>query len=146
LGADRTSAPLRRLAEAIFGYDACVHWNLIHHLVRKTGHFMGYGVFSLICFRSLWISFQTPASRLQRQMRAHGLAILSTFLVAAADEIHQSLLPNRNGQFSDVLLDTCGAVALALVLFMAMQVAEYRRQARERSNCHPEPASVEAAA
>ena len=65
-------------------------------------------------------------------MRAHGLAILATFLVASADEFHQSFLPNRTGQFSDVLLDTCGAVALCLVLFLAMQAVEWRRQARAR--------------
>ena len=36
-GADRTSDPLQRMVEAIFGYDACVHWDLIHHLIRKSG-------------------------------------------------------------------------------------------------------------
>jgi len=35
------------------------------------------------------------ASLLLRRLRAHGLAILSTFLVASADEFHQSFLPNR---------------------------------------------------
>jgi VanZ family protein len=126
LGAEHTSAPLQRLVEAIFGYNVCVHWNLIHHLIRKTGHFMGYGIFSLVCFRGFWITLQSAAFRLPRQLRAHGLAILATFLVASADELHQSFLPNRTGQFSDVLLDCCGAVALGLVLFLAMQAVQLR--------------------
>ena len=54
----RTTPALRcsALAEAIFGYDVGVHWGLIHHLIRKTGHFMGYGIFSLVCFRGFWMS------------------------------------------------------------------------------------------
>jgi VanZ family protein len=146
LGADHTSAPLQRIAEALFGYDACVHWDLIHHIIRKTGHFMGYGIFSLICFRSFWITLQDAASRLLRQMKAHGLAILATFLVASADEFHQSFLPNRTGQFSDVLLDTCGAVTLGLMLFLAMRAVQRRRQARVRASCNLEPAYADLAA
>ncbi len=125
-GADRTSAPLRRVVEAIFGYDACVHWNLIHHIIRKTGHFIGYGVFSLVCFRASWITLLHTASRLLRQLRAHGLAILFTFLVASADEFHQSFLPNRTGQLSDVLLDVAGAAALCFALVLVMQALEMR--------------------
>jgi VanZ family protein len=146
LGADRTSAPLQRIVEAIFGYDVCVHWNLIHHLIRKTGHFMGYGIFFLICFRGFWITLQSAAFRLPRQLRAHGLAILATFLVASADEFHQSFLPNRCGQFNDVLLDCCGAMALGLALFLVMQAVELRRQARARAVCRLEPAYAGAAA
>ncbi len=139
-GGDRTSAPLQRVVEAIFGYDVCVHWDLIHFFIRKTGHFMGYGMFSAVCFRAFWITLRGAASRLVRQLRAHGLAILATFLVASADEFHQSFLPNRTGCFSDVLLDTCGGMALGLVLFVAMQAVEGRRQARARAICRLEPA------
>jgi len=144
-GADRTSAPMQRIAEAIFGYGVGLHWELIHQLIRKTGHFMGYGVFSLVCFRAFWIELRGASSRLRRQLRAHGLAILATFLVASADEIHQSFLPNRCGQFSDVLLDTCGGVVLGLVLFVAMQTAEGWRMARERASDRSEPVCAEAA-
>jgi VanZ family protein len=145
-GADHTSAPLKRVVEAIFGYDVCVHWDLIHHLIRKTGHFMGYGLFSLICFRSFWITLQNTAFELPRQLRAHGLAILATFLVASADELHQSFLPNRTGQFSDVLLDCCGAAALCFVLFLGMQAAEGLRQARAKASFRLKPAYAGAAA
>jgi VanZ family protein len=125
LGADHTSDPLQSAAEAIFGYDVGLHWDLIHHLIRKTGHFVGYGIFALACFRSFWMVLLRTESRALRQMRAHGLAILATFLAAGADEFHQSFLPNRSGQFSDVLLDTLGAVTLCLVLFLAMRAAQW---------------------
>jgi VanZ family protein len=144
-GADRTSAPLQRVAEAIFGYGVGLHWEVIHHLIRKTGHFMGYGIFCLICFRGFWIELQGAVSRLTRQLRAYGLAVLVTFLVASADEFHQSFLPNRTGQFSDVLLDTCGGMVLGLMLFLAMQAAEDRRQAREHATCSRHADCAEAA-
>jgi VanZ family protein len=145
-GADRTSEPLRRVAEALFGYDACVQWDLIHHIIRKTGHFMGYGFFSLVCFRGFWMEFQDTALRLRRQLWAHGLAILATFLVACADELHQCFLPNRTGLFSDVLLDTCGAAAMGLLLFLAMQTAEGLKRARARAVRHSALACVDVAA
>jgi VanZ family protein len=137
-GGDRTSAPLQRAAESVFGYGVGLHWELIHFFIRKTGHFIGYGVFCVVCFRGFWIELQSVASRLSRQLRAHGLAIAVTFLVACADEIHQCFLPNRYGQFSDVLLDTLGGVALGLVVFVAMQLAESRRQARKIARCRRE--------
>ena len=146
LGADHTNAPLRRLAEMLCGNGVNAHWALIHHLIRKTGHFMGYGIFSLICFRGFWITLRSAAFRLPRQLRAHGLAILATFLVASADEFHQSFLPNRTGQFSDVLLDCCGAVVLCLALFLVMQAAELRRQSRARAGYRLGPAYAGAAA
>jgi len=133
LGADRTSEPLRRLAEALFGYDACVNWDVMHHLIRKTGHFLGYGAFSLVCFHAFWMTFRgvaSVASRMSRKLRAHGLALLLTFLVAGADELHQSFVPNRTGQFGDVLLDTCGGVVICFALFLAMQTFEWIKNVR----------------
>jgi VanZ family protein len=134
-GPEHTDAPLRRVAEAIFGYNVGVHWTLIHYLIRKTGHFLAYGVFSLVCFHGFWIALKQPASRWMRKLRTHGLSILVTFLVGGADEFHQTFVPNRFGSFRDVLIDTGGAVAMGLALFLAMWVAENRRQARERAIC-----------
>jgi VanZ family protein len=130
LGAEHTSGPLRRVTEALFGYDACANWNAIHILIRKTGHFIGYGLFSLVCFRSFWIALGSVTSRMQRLVRANGLALATTFLVAGADEFHQSFVPNRTGLFSDVLLDTCGGAALCFVLFLTMEVVEWVKRVR----------------
>jgi VanZ family protein len=129
-GANRTSAPLRRVVEAFFGFDACVHWNLIHHLIRKVGHFIGYGAFSLVCFRSFWMTLCGATTRMGKQLQAYGLALLVTLLAAGMDELHQSVVPNRSGSFSDVLLDVCGGVALCFALFLAMQAADWIKRVR----------------
>jgi len=118
-GADHTSEPLRHVAKSLFGFDQFAYWKPIHAIIRKTGHFIGYGVFSLVCFRAFRMMQRKPARRLSDRLSAHGLAIAATFLIASADEFHQTFLPNRIGCFSDVLLDTSGAVALGLLLFLA---------------------------
>jgi VanZ family protein len=131
-GWEHTNAPLRRVAEALCGSGVDAHWPLLHHLIRKTGHFVGYGVFALVCFRGFWLALPRTGSRLLRQLRAHGLAILCTFLVGGTDEWHQSFLPNRTAQFSDVLLDTCGGVVLCLALFLAMTWIGRCKEARSK--------------
>jgi VanZ family protein len=128
-GADHTSAPLRRVAETLFGFDQFAYWQPIHIAIRKTGHFFGYGLFSLVCFRAFRMIQLKPARRLGDRLAAHGLAIAATFLIASADEFHQTFLPNRIGCFSDVLLDTSGAVALGLLLFLSTTVGGLFRRA-----------------
>jgi VanZ family protein len=132
-GADHTSAPLRRIAEALFGFDRLAYWEPIHFVIRKTGHFIGYGLFSLVCFRAFRIMQRQPARRLSDRLSAHGLAIAATFVVASADEFHQTFLPNRYGCFSDVLLDTSGAVTLGLLLFLATVLVSLFRPAPVRA-------------
>jgi len=136
---------LHRAAAAIFGSGVGPHWELIHRSIRKAGHFVGYGMFCLVCFRGFWLELEGVPDRLSRQLRAHGLAILATILVASADEIHQSLLPNRYGEFGDVALDTCGGLAVGLVVLLSMQVAERLRQARDEIADLGEPACAEGA-
>jgi len=47
MGADHTGNPLRILYQAIFGRVSNAEWETIHHYLRKTGHFVGYGLIGL---------------------------------------------------------------------------------------------------
>jgi VanZ family protein len=47
---------------------------------------------------------------------AAAFSVLSIFLVASADELHQCFLPQRVGSFGDVMRDTFGTIFLNLVL------------------------------
>jgi VanZ family protein len=120
LGTDHTSAPLHAICQFFLGASVNEHWSSLHHVIRKVGHFSGYGAFSLICFRGFWMSFRSIPTRLWRNLSSHGLSLMTVFLVATADEIHQTYLPNRTGTFSDVLLDTTGAACLQLALFLVL--------------------------
>ena len=66
------------------------------------------------------MTFRTERSSGARKVSAHTLAMAGTFLVASADEFHQSFLPNRTGTPWDVLLDCCGALVAQLIIFLIM--------------------------
>ena len=78
-GANRTSAPLYAACHAIFGAAIDPRWSDIHHMIRKVGHFTGYGLFSLVVFRGVFLSIRqmrnlqltAPA----RQWISHSMAI-----------------------------------------------------------------------
>ena len=129
-GSNHTSEPLHRLFNLIFGSALDSRWALIHHMIRKTGHFTGFGILSLLCYRGFSLTLRTAATRLNSLTVSHALAIASAFLIAGADELHQSFLPNRTGCFSDVLLDTAGAAAAQLALFCILNTAAQISTAR----------------
>jgi len=136
-GANRTSAPLHSLLSSVLGSGIDANWSLLHHLIRKAGHFTGYGLFSLLCYRGFVLSLRnvahfTRSSRAARVL-SHALAVSTAFLVAGADELHQSFLPNRTGCFADVLLDTAGALTLQIALFLLIESFPGRREPRSRS-------------
>ncbi|HEY6489028.1 MAG: VanZ family protein [Terracidiphilus sp.] len=123
-GADHTSGPLRWLFEQLFGTVSEQRWILIHHYIRKTGHFVGYGLVALTWLRAWWMTL--PRAGFFKDAL---LALLGTALVAASDEFHQSFLPNRTSSPWDVLLDCCGAVVMQLLFFLILRVTSRMGQA-----------------
>lgn len=124
-GADRTSGPFRWIFESIFGPVSNARWLILHHLIRKTGHFFGYGGIGLAWLRAWWMTL--PKSHF---LHDAALALLGTALIASTDEFHQTFLPNRTGMASDVLLDCCGAITLQLMVYVFMRSFRPKRLAR----------------
>jgi len=87
------------------------HLNIV---LRKLGHFVGYGVLSWLLFRA-WKATLPVAS--SWALRWVVLALFSTTLVASADEWHQTTIPSRVGRVQDVLLDDSGAAVTQCLLF-----------------------------
>jgi len=86
---------------------------------RKIGHFFGYGAIGLLFRRAWHVSIKAWAlvAGSNIALYAASLGIVSTFAVASLEDWHQCFLPGRVGSFHDVLLDTCGALCLNLLLF-----------------------------
>jgi VanZ family protein len=124
-GADHTSHPLRLIFEALFGRVTDARWDVVHHYIRKSGHFIGYGLMGLAWLRAWWMSL--PRSRF---LTDAVLALIGTALVASCDEWHQTFLPNRTGTPWDVLLDCCGAFTLQLAVYLFVRSFRPRRLAR----------------
>ena len=125
-GSDHTSNPLRHLFETIFGHVSDARWVDIHHYIRKSGHFLGYGFIGLAWLRAWW--FTLPRSHFFPDAC---LAVLGTALVASCDEWHQTFLPNRTGTVSDVLLDCTGALILELIVYLLVRMFRPEELQRE---------------
>jgi VanZ family protein len=124
-GADHTSGPLRLIWEAIFGPVTNARWNVIHFMIRKSGHFFGYGFIGVAWLRAWWMTL--PQSHF---LEDTFLALIGTSLVASLDELHQTYLPNRTGSIWDVLLDCTGALTLQLIVYIYLRILRPKRLAR----------------
>ena len=118
MSAQHTSGFLRPIFERIFGPISDNVWWWAHHLFRKGGHFVGYGLVCLTFVRGwLWSSaWRVEASDTSWRRRSVALGVACTLIVASCDELHQSFTPGRSGQVPDVLLDTCGGLAMCLLV------------------------------
>ena len=121
-GADRTTHPLRWLVQSLVGQMDDNTWNVIHHCIRKSGHFLGYGALGLTWLRAWLMSL--PGFRFLMDSL---LALAGTALVASCDEWHQTYLPNRTGSPWDVLLDSCGALVTLLIVYVFMSLFRPKR-------------------
>lgn len=115
-------------------------WQL-NEVLRKTGHFLGYGVLSVLVFFALRYTNRDQLSPLlQRRwgtclhdlwrMEWVLLGVSVTVITAALDEIHQTFIPSRSGRWQDVVLDTCGAVVLQVMVYFFSRWALNRRSER----------------
>jgi len=115
-----TSSWLRPIYERVFGSISDSRWELLHHYLRKTGHFVGYGTVGFTFLRA-WLHTRARraiGSLLAWRVECTVLAILSTAVIASCDEFHQHFLPGRTGTPVDVLLDTSGACTMCLAVWL----------------------------
>ena len=87
---------------------------LIHYFVRKAAHMTEYFLLAL--------SLQLPLSTWLSKHLVPKLRILTGFaatvLFAALDEFHQSFVPGRSGNFTDVCIDSTGALIASVCLLI----------------------------
>ena len=109
MSSEHTGGILRPVLAWLLPWLRPAHADLIHYLVRKSGHVVEYGVLAL-----LWRRAFLPEGGLG--LTAGGWAALVVCLVVAAvDERHQAFIPSRTGTAADIVLDTVSAAA-AIVL------------------------------
>lgn len=86
--------------------------NLLHFYLRKTGHFVAYGLLYFLWFRAF------RGNLGWRHGRAFFPSIIFCLVVALLDEGHQSLFISRGSSLRDVALDLSGASSVALVTWI----------------------------
>jgi VanZ family protein len=97
-------------------------FELAHHIIRKSAHFVEYFIFFVLLYRGV---------RAGRRGWHWSWAFLAWGIAAvysATDEIHQIFVPSRGASAWDSLLDTTAALAALLVLSLV-----YRRVVAARS-------------
>jgi VanZ family protein len=86
-----------------------------HAVLRKVGHFVGYGILSFLLFRA-WRA--TIKRGVQWTILWAAVSFSMTAVVASLDEWHQTFLPSRTGTYKDVLLDSAAALCVQVLLFL----------------------------
>lgn len=85
----------------------------LHHFIRKNAHFFIYLVLGVLVKVALMNSGI-------RGFKAIGIGLAICVGYAFSDEFHQSFVPGRGAQLSDVVIDSCGAglgMVLQILLF-----------------------------
>jgi VanZ family protein len=139
--ANNTSSVLYTVIAALVPHVDQAFVSQLDEILRKTGHFAGYGILSALVFLALK---NTNYDRLRPLLRRSWglywrdfwrwdwalLGMLVTVVTAAADEIHQSFIPSRTGAWQDVVLDSCGAAVLQVIIYYLSLRAFNRHRAR----------------
>lgn len=117
---------LRQVFPSLSSHTSGLDASVLTFIVRKTAHFTEYAILGILFY---FFYHQTLPQK--NGLRLFVLAILSSFLYACTDEIHQLFVPGRSGQFNDVLVDTLGASFGCMVLVFSNYLKKVL-QARRR--------------
>lgn len=122
-----------KILEAIirfFAPDITLHKLFrLHILIRKTAHFVEYGILAILSVRALVLSMTMQGHRL----RTAAFAFLYVLFVAIIDESRQALSTQRSGRALDAAIDLSGAAA-ALLAWWLFLVWHRSRTKKNNSN------------
>jgi VanZ family protein len=113
--AEHTGRFLYPLLHFLMGLDPAA-FEVVHHYIRKCGHFVGYFTLSFFLFRAWRATLRLPWAP-RWAMRWATIAFFMSALVASLDEWHQTFIPSRTGAISDVMLDSFAALTAQVLIF-----------------------------
>ena len=105
------------------------HWlspqgaDLMHWMIRKSGHFTVYFIFGLLLFRAFY--------GVSLQKRSLYLAVYSVIILiffAMIDELHQSFIPSRTCLLSDVAIDSAGGIFAQVAIVFRKKTIRYYKE------------------
>jgi VanZ family protein len=129
MSAANTGQWLLTVCHWLWGQTATPALQTANTILRKSGHFCGYGILAVLFRRGWYYTLPLSGWGSRRPISAATLGVLCTFLVASLDEFHQSFLAGRSSRFQDVLLDTAGALVFSAVFLV---IARQQRASAER--------------
>lgn len=98
------------------------YFDSVQHLVRKAAHFTEYMILGMLIRFTLtsWVGMRKGLTA-----AAWGLGTI----YAGTDELHQLMINGRSGQWTDVLLDSCGVLTGTLIACAVICLVSKRRDA-----------------
>jgi VanZ family protein len=114
--AANTSRFLYPLLHFLIGLDP-MRFLVWHVYIRKTGHFVGYFIMSVLLFRA-WRATLSGSGTLGWSVAWAGISLSMTALIASLDEWHQTFLSSRTGTLQDIFLDSFAALIAQFVIYL----------------------------
>lgn len=87
--------------------------------VRKLAHALEYFVLSILV---MLLIFQIKKAK---KFKYNLIGLIICFIYACTDEFHQKFIPGRGAQFSDVMIDTMGAFAGIVFLWIIICIVRF---------------------
>jgi len=116
---ENTGSLLEKIFSFIYPGITPELFDAVHFGLRKAGHFTGYAILALLLFRAC----RSGARARWRWKWAIGSLLVVVFY-ALLDEYHQTFTRHRVGSVYDSLIDTSGAFAALISLWLVRRKSE----------------------
>jgi len=110
--AAQTSRYFVPLLTWLFPWATPAQIELLHGLVRKSGHVVEYAILAALWFRAL------RGERRLALPASAWTALATSVAWAILDELHQSTVASRTASATDVMIDTVGAALATITLLL----------------------------
>lgn len=108
--------------------DTRINHGVLSHYVRKNAHFSVYLLLGMLVVNALMVSFYERQILKKQKI---SIAILACIIYAISDELHQTFVPGRGGQVSDVILDSIGA---GIGIYLYFLVTDFATKIRNKTS------------
>ena len=92
----------------------------LHGFIRKLAHFTVYMTLGAVLY-----ALSLATEKRIKPLGSWGTALMFSFIYASVDEIHQYFTPGRAMRFTDVLIDSCGALAGIIIIRILILLAGF---------------------
>lgn len=107
-------------SQIVLWIQTYLHIPISEFIVRKAAHMSEYALLTL----TLIYGFYKNHYPIQKIII---YSLIGTFLYACSDEMHQLFIGGRAGQFTDVLIDTCGG-CLTIIFYDVLTKLKYKQR------------------
>ena len=105
-------------SQIVLWIQTYLHIPITEFIVRKAAHMSEYALLTLTFIYGFYKN-QYPIQKIMIY------SLIGTFLYACSDEMHQLFIGGRAGQFTDVLIDTCGG-CFAIMFYYVLTKLKYK--------------------